>query len=107
MNDSKVVPPAGDLAAAASLLNGAKRVTILAGAGCAGAHAELMQIAEQLQAPIVHAFRGKEYVEYDNPHAVGMTGLLGWGASYDAMHECDLLVLLGTDFPYPNFYTTG
>ena len=104
VNDSKVVPPAGDLAAAASLLNGAKRVTILAGAGCAGAHAELMQIAEQLQAPIVHAFRGKEYVEYDNPYDVGMTGLLGFTSGHRSMMHCDALLTLGSDFPYPQFY---
>jgi pyruvate dehydrogenase (quinone) len=75
-NDSVVVPPASEIASAVALLADAKSVTILAGAGCAGAHAELLQIAERLQAPIVHAFRGKEFVEYDNPYDVGMTGLL-------------------------------
>jgi len=103
-NDSGVVPPPRDLAAAAALLNAAKRVTILAGAGCAGSHAELLQIAEQLQAPIVHAFRGKEFVEYDNPYDVGMTGLLGFSSGYRAMMHCDALLALGTDFPYPQFY---
>jgi pyruvate dehydrogenase (quinone) len=103
-NDSGVVPPVHDLAAAAAILNEAKRVTILAGAGCEGAHAELMAIAEQLQAPIVHAFRGKEFVEYDNPYDVGMTGLLGFASGYRAMMQCDALLALGTDFPYSQFY---
>ncbi|HVJ07440.1 MAG TPA: ubiquinone-dependent pyruvate dehydrogenase [Acidisarcina sp.] len=103
-NDSKVVPPAQDLASAAALMNDAKKVTILAGAGCEGSHAELLQIAEQLQAPIVHAFRGKEFVEYDNPYDVGMTGLIGFASGYRAMMNCDMLLALGTDFPYPQFY---
>ncbi len=103
-NASVVLPPANDLAKAGALLKDAKRVTILAGAGCAGAHDELMRIAEQLQAPIVHAFRGKEFVEYDNPYDVGMTGLLGFTSGYRAMMHCDALLALGTDFPYPQFY---
>jgi pyruvate dehydrogenase (quinone) len=103
-NDSGVVPPPRDLTAAAALLNQAKRVTILAGAGCEGAHTELLAMAEQLQAPIVHAFRGKEFVEYDNPYDVGMTGLLGFASGYRAMMHCDALLALGTDFPYPQFY---
>jgi pyruvate dehydrogenase (quinone) len=103
-NDSAVVPPDEDLASAAAILNDARRVTILAGAGCEGSHAELLQIAEQLQAPIVHAFRGKEFVAYDNPYDVGMTGLLGFSSGYRAMMRCDALLALGTDFPYPQFY---
>lgn len=79
-------------------------MTILAGAGCEGAHAELLQIAEQLQAPVVHALRGKEFVEYDNPYDVGMTGLLGFTSGYRAMMNCDTLLVLGSDFPYPQFY---
>ncbi len=89
-----------DLAAAADVLNAAERVTILAGAGCAGAHDELLAIAERLQAPVVHALRGKEWVEYDNPYDVGMTGLLGFPSGYRAMEHCDALLMLGTDFPY-------
>jgi pyruvate dehydrogenase (quinone) len=103
-NDSKLLPPDRDLAAAAAILKEAKRVTILAGAGCEGAHAELLEIAENLQAPIVHAFRGKEFVEYDNPYDVGMTGLIGFSSGYRAMMNCDALLALGTDFPYPQFY---
>ena len=103
-NDSKLVPPDEDLSEAATLMKEAKRVTILAGAGCEGSHAELLRIAEQLQAPIVHAFRGKEFIEYENPYDVGMTGLLGFSSGYRAMMNCDLLLALGTDFPYPQFY---
>ncbi len=103
-NESKLIPPDEELALAAQLLNGAKRVTILAGAGCEGSHKELLQIAEHLQSPIVHALRGKEFVEYDNPYDVGMTGLLGFSSGYRAMMDCDALLALGTDFPYPQFY---
>jgi pyruvate dehydrogenase (quinone) len=103
-NDSILVPPDQDLAAGAAILKNAERVTILAGAGCEGAHAELLEIAEHLQAPIVHAFRGKEFVEYDNPFDVGMTGLIGFASGYRAMMNCDALLALGTDFPYPQFY---
>ncbi|MDB5346908.1 MAG: hypothetical protein JWP89_5285 [Schlesneria sp.] len=91
----------------AGLLNDAKDVTILAGAGCAGAHAELVNLAARLKAPIVHAMRGKEHIEYDNPYDVGMTGLLGFASGYHAMMNCSLLLMLGTDFPYPQFYPTG
>ncbi|KQU49795.1 pyruvate dehydrogenase [Sphingomonas sp. Leaf339] len=100
---STTVPAESDLAALASLLNSAK-VTILAGRGCRLAHTELMKVAELLQAPIVHALGGKEFVEYDNPYDVGMTGLIGISSGYDAMMECDVLLMLGTDFPYRQFY---
>jgi pyruvate dehydrogenase (quinone) len=82
-------------------------VTILAGAGCAGAHDQLIALAEALKAPVVHAFRGKEFVEYDNPYDVGMTGLIGFGSGYRAMEHCDALVMLGTDFPYRPFFPEG
>ncbi len=98
------VPGAADLAAAAELLNGAKRITILAGAGCQDAHEEVLALAERLQAPVVHALRGKEFVEYGNPYDVGMTGLLGFPSGYRAMEHCDALLMLGTDFPYRSFY---
>jgi pyruvate dehydrogenase (quinone) len=97
-------PPRDDLEHAAKILNDSRRVTILAGAGCANAHDELMQIAGALKAPVVHAMRGKEYIEYDNPYDVGMTGLLGFASGYYAMMNCDTLLMLGTDFPYRNFY---
>jgi thiamine pyrophosphate-dependent acetolactate synthase large subunit-like protein len=97
-------PGQADLKAAAALLNDAAKVTILGGAGCAGAHAELLAIAAQLKAPIVHALRGKEHIEYDNPYDVGMTGLLGFSSGYYAMMNCDALLMLGTDFPYTQFF---
>ncbi len=101
---SAVIKPAeAELAAAADVLNAASRVTILAGAGCAGAHEELMQLAGALQAPVVHAFRGKDAIEYDNPYDVGMTGLIGFSSGYRAMEHCDTLIMLGTDFPYRPF----
>jgi pyruvate dehydrogenase (quinone) len=100
-----VIRPADEaVQAAADLLNGAERVTILAGAGCQGAHDELVAIAGALQAPVVHALRGKEFVEYDNPYDVGMTGLLGFASGYRAMEHCDALLILGSDFPYRAFY---
>jgi pyruvate dehydrogenase (quinone) len=89
---------------AAQILNGTNRVTIFAGAGTAGAHDELIGLAAKLQAPIVHALRGKEYVEYDNPYDVGMTGLLGFASGYKAICEAEVLLMLGTDFPYRQFY---
>ena len=99
-----VRPSDEELDRLAQLLNGARKITILGGAGCAGAHAELMEVAGKLQAPIVHAMRGKEYIEYDNPFDVGMTGLLGFASGYYAMMTCDTLLMLGTDFPYQQFY---
>ncbi|MFP5234511.1 MAG: ubiquinone-dependent pyruvate dehydrogenase [Acidobacteriota bacterium] len=99
-----IVPRPEELDRIAAELNRAARITILAGAGCAGAHDELMQLAARLQAPIVHAMRGKEFIEYDNPYDVGMTGLLGFSSGYHAMMNCDALLMLGTDFPYQQFY---
>jgi pyruvate dehydrogenase (quinone) len=97
-------PSDNELAKAAEMLNGARKVAILGGAGCAGAHAQLVAAAGQLKAPIVHALRGKEFIEYDNPYDVGMTGLLGFSSGYHAMMNCDVLLMLGTDFPYQQFY---
>ena len=104
---SVIRPDEDSLAAAAEVLNSAERVTILAGAGCAGAHDQLISIAAALQAPVLHAFRGKEFVEYDNPYDVGMTGLIGFSSGYRAMEHCDALLMLGTDFPYRPFYPPG
>ncbi|MGY3496359.1 ubiquinone-dependent pyruvate dehydrogenase [Bradyrhizobium sp. USDA 4502] len=97
-------PTAADIAQLASFLNETSRVTLFCGAGCAGAHAQIVELARKLKAPIVHAFRGKEFVEYDNPYDVGMTGLVGFASGYAAMKNCDALLLLGTDFPYRAFY---
>jgi pyruvate dehydrogenase (quinone) len=101
-----IVPPAVDIAALADLLNNSNRVTMFCGAGCAGARDRLVALAERLQAPIVHTMRGKEHVE-GNPYDVGMTGLIGFASGYYAMNDCDTLLLLGTDFPYRQFYPAG
>ena len=98
-----VCPSDEEIAALAKLLDASEKITILGGAGCAGAHLELIQLAGMLKAPIVHAMRGKEFIEYDNPFDVGMTGLLGFSSGYHAMMNCDVLLMLGTDFPYRQF----
>ena len=97
-------PSDEEIEALAKVLNESKKITIFGGAGCAGAHSELIALAGKLNAPIVHAMRGKEFIEYDNPFDAGMTGLLGFSSGYHAMMDCDLLLLLGTDFPYQQFF---
>jgi pyruvate dehydrogenase (quinone) len=99
-----VRPSDEEIEALAKLLNQSKKITILGGAGCAGAHAELIALAGKLNSPIVHAMRGKEFIEYDNPFDVGMTGLLGFSSGYHAMMNCELLLMIGTDFPYQQFF---
>ncbi|MCV6980714.1 ubiquinone-dependent pyruvate dehydrogenase [Mycolicibacterium pulveris] len=101
---SSMRPDDESLRAAAAILNDAQAVTILGGAGVVGAHDALIQLAGTLNAPVVHALRGKEFIEYDNPFDVGMTGLLGFASGYKAMKEADALLMLGTDFPYPQFF---
>jgi pyruvate dehydrogenase (quinone) len=96
-NDEQIADLAG-------LLRAASSVTLMCGAGCAGAHDEVVELAKRLKAPIVHSLRGKEYIEHDNPYDVGMTGMVGFASGYAAMKACDLLLLLGTDFPYRQFY---
>ncbi len=100
------VPAPEQLEALAGLLNAGRRVTLFCGRGCQGAHAELLRLAEALQSPIVHALGGKEHVEWDNPFDVGLTGMLGFSSGYRAMKDCDTLLMLGTDFPYRQFYPT-
>ena len=102
-----VMPTRGDLDQLAALLNDAGQVSILCGSGCAGAHNELLALGECLKAPMVHALRGKEHVEWDNPYDVGMTGLIGFSSGYYAMLDCEVLLMLGTDFPYRQFYPQG
>ena len=97
-------PPRYELERLAAMINGDGRVTILCGSGCIGAHGELVALGERLKAPMVHALRGKEHVEWDNPYDVGMTGLIGFSSGYYAMRDCDVLLMLGTDFPYRQFY---
>jgi pyruvate dehydrogenase (quinone) len=102
-----VTPAPADLDRLAALLNGKGRVTVLCGSGCQGAHDQLMALGDRLKAPMVHALRGKEHVEWENPYDVGMTGLIGFASGYYAMLDCDVLLMLGTDFPYRQFYPQG
>ncbi|WP_182085682.1 ubiquinone-dependent pyruvate dehydrogenase [Aureimonas sp. ME7] len=104
---ARKLPDEAALAQAAAILNLSERVTILAGAGTAGAHDAVVALADRLAAPVVHAYRGKEHVEWDNPFDVGMTGLIGFSSGYHALMDCDVLLMLGTDFPYRNFYPRG
>lgn len=99
-----VLPNPDELQQMAAILNAGKRITLLCGHGCAGAHAELLQLCDTLKSPMVHALRGKEHVEYDNPYDVGMTGFIGFASGYYAMEDCDTLLMLGTNFPYRQFY---
>lgn len=99
-----VVPPEAEIDRLAALLDGAGSITMLCGAGCAGAHDEVVALAAALKAPIVHSLRGKDHVEHDNPYDVGMTGFIGFSSGYHAMRSADLLLMLGTDFPYRQFY---
>ncbi|MEU1281304.1 pyruvate dehydrogenase [Streptomyces sp. NPDC005805] len=98
-----VRPGDAELDKLVDMIDKAGRITLFCGSGTAGAHAEVMQFAERVKSPVGHALRGKEWIQYDNPYDVGMSGLLGYGAAYEATHECDLLILLGTDFPYNAF----
>ncbi len=104
LNAPRIVPNAADIDTLVTLLDDAKAVTLLCGAGCAGQHDAVVALADTLGAPVVHALRGKEHVEWDNPFDVGMTGLIGFSSGYQAMENCDLLLMLGSDFPYRNFY---
>ncbi|WP_315268745.1 pyruvate dehydrogenase [uncultured Actinomyces sp.] len=98
-----LTPNPTDIDEAAALLNKANKVAIFAGAGVEGAHDEVIALADALKAPIGHSLRGKHFIQYDNPFDVGMTGLLGYGAAAEGMNDADVLILLGTDFPYDQF----
>ncbi|MFF1341487.1 pyruvate dehydrogenase [Streptomyces sp. NPDC058290] len=98
-----VRPGDGEIEKLVRLIDEAEKVTLFCGSGAAGAHPEVMEFAGRVKAPVGHALRGKEWIQYGNPYDVGMSGLLGYGAAYEATHECDLLILLGTDFPYNAF----
>jgi pyruvate dehydrogenase (quinone) len=100
----RVTPPEEILLQLAAMLNESSRVTLFCGAGCAGAHDEVLALAKKLKSPIVHTLRGKEYLEYENPYDVGMTGLVGFASGYKAMKSCDALLILGADFPYRQFF---
>ncbi|MFD9626580.1 ubiquinone-dependent pyruvate dehydrogenase [Peribacillus muralis] len=99
-----VRPSDAELQKLAEYLNHGKRITLLCGAGCKGAHPQLMELCERLKSPMVIALRGKEHLEYDNPYSVGLTGLIGYSSGYHAMMDCDVLLMLGTDFPYRQFF---
>ena len=102
----RTLPAEADLVQLSEILSSSEKVTLLCGSGCAGAHAQVVALADTLGAPVVHALRGKEHVEWDNPFDVGMTGLIGFSSGYHAMLNCDTLIMLGTDFPYRQFYPT-
>ena len=101
-----MLPNITELETLAEVLNRSKNITLMCGSGCAGAHDEVVQLAQTLKAPIVHAMRGKEHLEWDNPYDVGMTGLIGFSSGYQALMNADTVVLLGTQFPYRAFYPT-
>ena len=103
----RTLPAEQDLQRLTEILDSSRKVTLLCGSGCAGAHDQVVALADALGAPVVHALRGKEHVEWDNPFDVGMTGLIGFSSGYHAMLDCDTLIMLGTDFPYRQFYPTG
>jgi pyruvate dehydrogenase (quinone) len=96
-------PADADLDKLAEMIEAAKKVAIFGGDGCRDARDEVLQLAARLKAPVGYSFRGKQWLEHDNPNAVGMTGLLGYGGAYKAIHDADLLLLLGTDFPFSEF----
>ncbi|SAM33278.1 ubiquinone-dependent pyruvate dehydrogenase [Pseudomonas sp. 1 R 17] len=100
----RTLPAEQDLQRLTEILESSEKVTLLCGSGCAGAHDQVVALADTLGAPVVHALRGKEHVEWDNPFDVGMTGLIGFSSGYHAMLDCDTLIMLGTDFPYRQFY---
>ncbi len=100
-------PTDAELDRAAELVAGARKIVIYGGEGTRAARDEVLQLSQTLQAPVAYAYRGKDVVEHDNPAAVGMTGLLGWGGATKAMGDCDLLFMLGTDFPYHVFLPDG
>ena len=99
----RVLPPESQVQQLADAINAAETVMLFCGAGVRGAHAEVIALAKAVNAPVGHSLRGKEWIQYDNPYDVGMTGLLGYGACHLALHDADLVVLLGTDFPYDTF----
>jgi pyruvate dehydrogenase (quinone) len=97
-------PNDADLDEIAAILNKSEAITLYGGAGCAGAHDEVVTMAARLKAPVAHTSRGKDFLAYDNPYNVGMTGILGWPAGYHAVLDCDVLLLLGADFAWPQYY---
>ena len=101
--EAEICPPAEELKKLADLLNETEKVTLFCGIGAQGAHKELVELSQLLHAPVAYTFKSKMEIQYDNPNEVGMTGLLGMTSGYDSMHEADVLLMLGTDFPYSPF----
>ncbi|KGF24226.1 pyruvate dehydrogenase [Corynebacterium tuscaniense] len=99
-DNKRVFPDPAEAARLVQAINDAKTVTLFCGVGTAGAREEVLALAEKIKSPIGHSFGGKMHIQHDNPFDVGMNGLLGYGACYEASHKADLLILLGTDFPY-------
>lgn len=106
-NDTIIRPSDHELQTLADILNENEKISIYCGIGASKAHADLIKLAEKLKAPIGYSFRGKMGIQYDNPYEVGMTGLLGLPSAFQSMHEADVILLLGTDFPYTNFMPTN
>lgn len=106
-NDTIIRPSDHELQTLADILNENERISIYCGIGASKAHADLIKLAGKLKAPIGYSFRGKMGIQYDNPYEVGMTGLLGLPSAFQSMHEADVILLLGTDFPYANFMPTN
>lgn len=102
--DPIVTPARQTLEELATFLGMGGRTTLLCGSGCEGAHDLLVKLAARLKAPIVHTLRGKEHVEWGNPYDVGMAGLIGLSSGYFAIRDCETLLMLGTNFPYRQFY---
>ena len=98
-----IQPAEADLSRVVDMIEDAKRVAIFGGDGCRDGREEVLELARRLNAPVGYSFRGKQWLEHDNPNAVGMTGLLGYGGAYKAIHDADLVLLLGTDFPFSEF----
>src|ERR1700684_4223920 len=96
-------PSDTDFGKLVKMIDEAKTVAIFGGDGCREGRDEVVELACKLKAPVGYAFRGKQWLEHDNPNAVGMTGLIGYGGAYNALHEADLLLMLGTDFPFSEF----
>jgi len=105
-SDPVIRPSDQELQNLAAMINEHEKITIFCGIGCANAHQEVVELSKRLQAPVGYSFRGKMFIQHDNPNEVGMTGLLGLPSAHQSMHESDLLILLGTDFPYEQFMPT-
>src|SRR6187402_118559 len=102
-NPAVLRPADSDLDQLVTMIDEAETVAIFGGDGCRHAHHEVVKLATKLNAPVGFSFRGKQWLEHDNPNAVGMTGLLGYGGAYGAINHAGLLLMLGTDFPFSEF----